>query len=193
MPVGRFTILLGKLAGSVIVAAVGALAYLVGINYYTGSFTFAVQTQPSVDLASVGLAPTLPSYLVLGASLFVTLLSALAIAIAVSSFAEDVRSAQSIVGYFYIILFVPMIFTMYTDIGMLPFALRLVLLAIPYTHPMLAARASFTGDYTTAVLGIVYVTAFTLAILYIAARIFTTEKILTMRLRLRRRKQKREE
>jgi len=54
-------------------------------------------------------------------------------------------------------------------------------------------RASFTGDYTTAVLGIAYVTAFTLVVLYIAARIFTTEKILTMRLRLRRRKLKGEE
>jgi len=97
------------------------------------------------------------------------------------------------VGYFYVVLFVPMIFLMYTDVSMLPLALRLVLLAIPYTHPMLAARASFTGDYTTAILGIVYVTAFTVVVLYIAAKIFTTEKILTMRLRLRRRKVKREE
>jgi len=193
VPVGRFTILLGKLAGSVVVAAVGALAYVGGFNYYMGSYTVAFQTQPDVDLASVGLAPTLPAYLVLGASLFITLVSALALAIAISSFAEDVRSAQTIVGYFYFILFIPMIFTMYTDINMLPLTLRLVLLAIPYTHPMLAARASFTGDYTTAVLGIVYVTVFTLVTLYIAARIFTTEKILTMRLRLRKQKPKKEE
>jgi len=193
MPVGRFTILLGKLAGSVIVAAVGALAYVVGFDYYMGSYTVAFQTQPSIDLASIGLAPTLIGYLVLGASLFITLVSALALAIAVSSFAEDVRSAQTIVGYFYFIMFVPMIFIMYSDVSILPLALRLVLLAIPYTHPMLAARASFTGDYTTAILGIVYVTAFTLGVLYIAAKIFTTEKILTMRLRLRRQKLKREE
>lgn len=193
MPVGRFTILLGKLAGSVIVAGVGAIAYVAGVNYYMGSLTAAFPTQPEVDLATIGLAPTLPAYLVLGASLFVALLSALALAIAVSSFSEDVRSAQTIVGYFYFIMFVPMIFVMYSDISMLPLALRIVLLAIPFTHPMLAARASFTGDYTTAVLGIVYVTVFTLAVLYIAAKIFTTEKILTMRLRLRRKKPKREE
>jgi len=193
MPVGRFTILLGKLAGSVIVAAVGALAYVVGFDYYMGSYTVAFQTQPSVDLASIGLAPTLIGYLVLGASLFITLVSALALAIAVSSFAEDVRSAQTIVGYFYFIMFVPMIFIMYSDVSILPLALRLVLLAIPFTHPMLAARASVTGDYTTAILGIVYVTAFTLGVLYIAAKIFTTEKILTMRLRLKRKKPKREE
>jgi ABC-2 type transport system permease protein len=193
LPVGRFTILLGKLAGSVVVAAVGAIAYVIGVNYYTSSFTFALPTQPGVDLATIGLAPTLASYLVLGTSLFVSLLSALALAIAVSSFAEDVRSAQTIVGYFYFIMFIPMIFTMYGDINLLPLPLRIVLLAIPYTYPMLAAKTSITGDYTTAILGIVYVTVFTLAVLYIAARIFTTERILTMRLRLRRQKLRSEE
>jgi len=193
VPVGRFTILLGKLSGSTIAAAVGALTMVIGLNYYMSSITFAVPTQPGVDLASIGLAPTLTAYLVLGTSLFVTLLSALALAIAVSSFAEDVRSAQAIVGYFYFIIFIPMIFLMYTDISLIPLPIRLVLLAVPYTHPMLAARAGFTGDYTTAVLGIIYVTAFTLVILYIAAKIFTTEKILTMRLHLRRQKPKREE
>jgi ABC-2 type transport system permease protein len=121
------------------------------------------------------------------------LLSALALAIAVSSFSEDVRSAQAVVGYFYFITFIPMIFLMYTDISMLPLPMRLVLLAIPYTHPMLAAKASFTGDYTTAILGIIYVTAFTLVVLYIAARIFTTEKILTIKLRFGRKKPKIEE
>ena len=193
MPVSRFTILLGKLSGSVVVAAVGALAYVVGLNYYMGSITFTSASQPSVDLASVGLAPTLPAYIVLGASLFASLVSALALAIAVSSFAEDVRSAQEIVSYFYFIMFIPMIFMMYTDISVLPLTLRIILLAIPYTHPMLAARASFTGDYTTAILGIAYVTIFTLVVLYIAAKIFTTEKILTMKLRLRRQKPKKEE
>jgi len=192
MPVGRFTILLGKLSGSTIAAAVGALAMVIGLNYYMSSITFAVPAEAGVDLNSIGLAPTLTAYLVLAASLFVTLLSALALAIAVSSFAEDVRSAQAIVGYFYFIIFIPMMFLMYTDISLMPLPIRLVLLAIPYTHPMLAARAGFTGDYTTAVLGIAYVTAFTLTILYIAARVFTTEKILTARIRFRRPK-KREE
>lgn len=192
MPVGRFTILLGKLSGSIIAAAVGALAMVIGLNYYMSSLTFAVPTA-NVDLASIGLTPTLVGYLVLGASLFVSLLSALALAIAISSFSEDVRSAQAVVGYFYFIIFIPMIFLMYTDISVLPLPLRLVLLAIPYTHPMLAAKASFTGDYTTAILGIVYVTVFTLVVLYIAAKIFTTEKILTMKLRLGRKKLKREE
>jgi len=97
------------------------------------------------------------------------------------------------VGYIYFVLFIPMIVLMYSDINALPLSLRLVLLAIPYTHPMLAARAAFTEDYTMAVIGVIYVAVFTVVVLYIAAKIFTTEKILTMRLRLRRARAKKEE
>lgn len=186
MPINRMTILSGKLAGSVIVALVGALAYLVGFSYYTGSFTALIPEASGMDLAALGLAPSLLSYIIMGTSLFVSLISALALAISISVLAEDVRSAQAIVGPLNVIIMLPMIFTMYTDINALPFALRIVLLAIPYTHPMLASRAALTGDYLTALLGIVYVAAFTVVVLYIAARIFGTEKILTAKLRLKK-------
>jgi len=186
LPVNRFTILVGKLTGSIIVAVVGAVAYIVGFSYYMGSFAGFMPAETGVDLTAIGLAPTPISYLLLGASLFMALLSALALAISISVFAEDVRGAQALVGPLSILLIFPMIFTMFTDIYALPFPLMIVLLAIPFTHPMLAARAAFTGDYLTAVIGIVYVSIFTVAVLYIAARLFGTEKILTARLKFRR-------
>jgi len=186
LPVNRFTILVGKLTGSIIVAVVGAVAYIVGFSYYMGSFMGVMPSENGVDLAAIGLAPTPISYLLLGASLFMALLSALALAISISIFAEDVRGAQALVGPLSILLIFPMIFTMFTDIYALPFPLMIVLLAIPFTHPMLAARAAFTGDYLTAIIGIVYVTIFTVAVLYIAARLFGTEKILTARLKFRK-------
>jgi ABC-2 type transport system permease protein len=186
LPVNRFTVLVGKLTGSIIVAVVGAIAYIVGFSYYMGSSMGFVPAETSVDLAAIGLAPTLISYLLLGISLFMALVSALALAISISIFAEDVRGAQALVGPLSILLFLPMLFTMFTDIYALPFPLMILLFAIPFTHPMLAARATFTGDYITAVIGIVYVTIFTIVVLYIAARLFGTEKILTARLKFRR-------
>jgi len=188
LPISRFTLLMGKLTGSVIVAVLGAVATIVGILYYMGSFAFGASTQMMVDLSAIGLAPGLFGYAVLGLSLFVSLLSALALAVVVSVFAEDVRGAQALLSFAYLPLFIPMLVLMFTDINALPPTLRIVLLAIPFTHPMLAARAMTTGDYFTAIWGIGYVAMFTLAILYVAARIFATEKILTMQLRLRRRK-----
>jgi len=186
LPVNRFTVLIGKLTGSIIVAVVGAVAYILGSIYYMGSYSGIMPAETNVDLAAIGLAPTPISYLLLGASLFMALLSALALAILISIFAEDVRGAQALVGPLSMLLIFPMIFTMFTDIYALPFPLIIVLLAIPFTHPMLAARAAFTGDYLTAIVGIVYVSIFTLVVLYMAARLFSTEKILTARLKFRR-------
>jgi ABC-2 type transport system permease protein len=188
LPLNRFTLLIGKLAGSTIIAAIGAVATIAGVIYYIGSFTFAGPAQPSVDLSAIGLTPTPLGYLILGISVFVSLLCALAVAVVVSVFAEDVRGAQSLLGFVYTPLVLPIFVLMFADINTLPFALRIFILALPFTHPVLASQAMMTGDYLTPVLGIVYVAAFTLVILYVASRIFATEKILTMRLSLRRRK-----
>jgi ABC-2 type transport system permease protein len=192
LPLNRFTLLIGKLAGSTLVAAIGAVATIFGVIYYMGSFAFGISTQESVDLAAIGLAPSLLSYVILGVSVFVALLSALALAVVISVFAEDVRGAQSLLGFVYMPLLIPMFALMFADLNTLPFGFQILLLALPFTHPMLAARATITGDYLTPVLGIGYVALFTLVILYIAARLFATEKILTAKIRLGRKKAKEE-
>jgi ABC-2 type transport system permease protein len=186
LPINRFMILAGKLTGSIIVAVVGAIAYLIGFSYYMNSFTGIIPTEAGVDLAAIGLAPTLLSYSLLGISLFMALLSALALAISLSVFAEDVRGAQALVGPLSILLVFPMIFTMFTDIYALPFPLSIILLAIPFTHPMLASNVAFTGNYLVAIGGIVYMAIFTVLVLYVAARLFGTEKILTAKLKFKR-------
>ena len=185
MPINRTIILAGKLTGSIIVAVIGALAYLVGFSYYLSSYTSLIPTN-GVDLATLGLAPTLGSYAILGISLFMALLSALALAISLSVFAEDVRGAQALIGPLSILFIVPMIFTMFTDITTLPFPLSIILLAIPFTHSMLAANVTFTGNYIGAIGGIIYMLIFTITVLYIASKLFGTEKILTAKLKFRR-------
>ncbi|MEM1726771.1 MAG: ABC transporter permease, partial [Candidatus Bathyarchaeia archaeon] len=57
--------------------------------------------------------------------------------------------------------------------------------AIPFSHPIIASKAVLTGDYFTVVIGIIYVSIFTIVIMYIASRLFATEKILTMKLRFK--------
>jgi ABC-2 type transport system permease protein len=57
--------------------------------------------------------------------------------------------------------------------------------AIPYSRPIIASRAVTMGDYWTAAFEIIYVAAFALVIMYVASRLFATEKILTAKLRFR--------
>ena len=137
-------------------------------------------------MAALGLVPSMLGYVLIGISLFVSLLSALALAIILSAFAENVRSAQSLIGFVYPLIFLPSFLLMYMDISMLPLSLRILILAIPYSHPVLASKAVIMGNLSTAVLSIIYVSAFTVVILYAAAKLFATEKILTVKLRMKK-------
>jgi len=185
LPMDRLAILMGKLSSSILVAAAGALAYMIGYNYMLGSVYTAIPTGANVDLASLGLVPSTFGYVLLGISLFVALLSALALAVIMSAFAEDVRSAQSLVGYIYPFIFIPSFALMYLDVNALPLAIKILLYAIPYSHPIIASKAVIMGDYSTAIFGIVYVSAFTIIVLYAASRLFATEKILTAKLKFK--------
>jgi len=186
VPVDRFAILMGKLTSTIVVAGVAAVAVMVGYNYMLSSVTSGIQTGVSLNLEQLGLVPSTFGYVLLGVSLFVTLLSALALAVIVSAFAEDVRGAQALVGYIYPLIFIPAIVLLYLDVKTLPPIVQAVVYAIPYSHPIIAAKAVVLGDYAITVYGIIYVAAFTVAIMYIASRLFATEKILTAKLRFKR-------
>jgi ABC-2 type transport system permease protein len=187
VPVDRFAILMGKLSSTIIVAGVAAVTVMIGYNYMLGSITLGVPSAVSIDLVRLGLVPSPFGYLLLGMSLFVTLLSGLALAVIMSAFAEDVRGATALVGYIYPLIFIPAMALMYLDINTLPTALKAVFFAIPYSQPIIASKAVIMGDYTTTVFGIIYVAAFTLVVMYIASRLFATEKILTAKLKFKRR------
>jgi len=192
LPVGRLTILGGKLTGSIVIAIAGSISYIIGFSYYTNSaFSFAPQ-MTSVDLTGAGIGIQPIGYVLLGIVMFVTLVSALALAISLAVFTDSVRSAQSLTGILIVPLIIPAMILMFSDIDMLPPAVQWVLLAIPYTHTMLATKAALLGNYWIVVRSIAYISVFTLVVLWVAARIFSTERIITSRFTnfsLRKRKQ----
>jgi len=181
LPVGRLTILSGKLAGSVVIAVAGSISYMIGFGYYTSSaFSFAPQLT-SIDLTGVGIGIQPIGYALLGIVMFVTLVSALALAISLAVFTDSVRSAQSLTGVLIVPLIIPAMILMFSDIEMLPPAIQWIMLAIPYTHTMLATKAAFMGNYGIMMRSILYISAFTVLVLWIAAKIFSTERIITAR------------
>ena len=173
VPVDRFAILMGKVSSTIIVAGVASITVLVGYTYMLGSISFGVMGSlgPGVDLAALGLVP---------------------LAVVMSAFSENVRGAQALVGYIYPLIFLPSMALIYLDIKSLPLAVQAVFYAIPYSHPIIASQAVVTGDYLIVVLGIIYVAAFTIGIMYVASRLFATEKILTAKLKFGKGKVKKE-
>jgi len=193
LPVGRLSILTGKLAGSVLAAVAGAVASIIGVNYYVGSAfgSLAANVPQGVDMQALGLAPSTEAYVLLGLTIFVTIVSSLALAICIAVFAENVRSAQTLVGYLNLPIIAPAIILMFADIEILPPAVQIVLYAIPFTHSIVAAKAAFLGNYSTVFVSIAYISIFTVAVLYVAARIFTSEKVVTARISMKRLKLRR--
>jgi ABC-2 type transport system permease protein len=177
---------MGKVSSTIIVAGVAAVTVLIGYTYMLGSISAGITSNlgnQSVDLAALGLMPSATGYALLGTSLFFTLLSALALAVVMSAFSENVRGAQALVGYIYPLIFIPAIALLYLDFNTLPSVLRAVFFVIPYSHPIIASKAVVAGDYITVIFGIIYVAVFTVGIMYIASRLFATEKILTAKIK----------
>jgi len=184
LPVSRLTVLAGKLSGSIVIAVAGSVSYLIGFGYYMNSaFAFVPEaTTMSIDEVSVGITPF--GMLLVGVVIFVTLVSALAMALSIAVFADNVRSAQSFTGILITPIMIPAIILMFSDIDMLPQAVQWILLVIPYTHSIIATKAAFLGDYFVVIRSIVFISVWTFVVLYVAAKIFSTERIITARFSL---------
>ncbi|MBN2336109.1 ABC transporter permease [Candidatus Bathyarchaeota archaeon] len=184
LPVSRLTVLAGKLSGSIVIAIAGSVSYLIGFGYYMNSaFSFVPEaTSMSIDEVSMGITPF--GMLLIGVVIFVTLVSALAMALSVAVFADNVRSAQSFTGVLITPIMIPAIILMFSDIDMLPQTVQWVLLVIPYTHSIIATKSAFLGDYFAVIRSIAFISVWTVAVLYVAAKIFSTERIITARFSL---------
>ena len=181
LPVIRMTILGGKLSGSIVIAIAGSISYLIGFGYYMNSAFSFVPAATSMNLSDINLGITPFGFLLVGIVIFVTLVSALAMALSVAVFADNVRSAQSFTGVLVTPIMIPALVLMFSDLEMLPPALQYGLLLIPYTHSIIATKAAFLGNYFVVLRSIFFISIWTVAVLYIAAKIFSTERIITAR------------
>lgn len=185
LPTRREYILLGKLGGVFVVSLVGTLAVLIGFSSYAGNITASL---PTADPAATGLAPETLGYALLVATLLLSFVSALSLAVLVASYAKDIYGAQSLMSIVYLPVFLPAILMSFTPVEILPPAFQGVIYGIPFSYPSLAGKALYTHEYGAIYLGASYQVAFMVVVLVLAARMFSSEKVLTARISLRRRK-----
>ena len=182
-PVSRSSILLGKITGVVAVSAIAIVAYAFGFGYYMNSMS-SISDSAGVNLADLGLIPTTTGMILLMVTLFLSLVAALSMAVLVASFTEDVRSAQALMGVIYAPIFLPAIILMLVDVSQLSSALQTLIYVIPFSYPVLAAKALYTGQFTMIYIGIIYQIIFTAVTIYAASWLFSSEKIFTVKFSL---------
>lgn len=193
-PISRTALVTAKMFAAGLVSLLAAGAYLLGMQQYmsgieTGFAGGAQAAEGSQEvMRQLGLILGPADYLMLGLSLFAGILLALAIAIILGAFAENVKAVGALITPLMVLLMVPYMLTLFIDLETAAPAMRWGLLAVPFTHPFTAAQHLFFGDYTAVWIGIGYQMVWFVGFALIAARIFSSDRILTMKLDLRRKR-----
>jgi ABC-2 type transport system permease protein len=195
VPINRVSIILGKMLGAAVVAVIISTLFTGATSYYMTSFGSDEAAREAVAgkfdtsiLARLDLAMTAQSFAFVGIALFLAVLCALSLATLLAVFADDAKSAQMTVTPLMMLVMIPYFFGMLFDVETASLPVKIVMFAIPFSYPFLTPKAVLFGNYGLVFAGYGYMAAFAAACIAIAARIFTTDRILTAKLRFRRRK-----
>ena len=180
MPVRRSHVVIGKMVGSALVGMIMAAIYMIGFSRYMSSFQIS-----DINLADFGLTLGMQDYLLVGVSLFTALLAGLSLCIVLGTFAKDYRSAQTLIFPITALAMISVFITMFKDFDTIPAVLRILVFAIPFSHPMMAMRALVMDNYSLVIGGIAYTAVFTVIMVAVAVRIFNSDRLLTGRVQKR--------
>lgn len=175
MPVSRTSIVFGKLIGAALVGLLMAVIYMFGMSYYFDS----LMGSTSIDLAEFGLTLGILDYVLVGLSLFASLVFALALCMILGIFTKNYKAAQTMTMPVTFLAMIPMFVTMFTDVDTLPMMVKAVVLAIPFSHPMIAMRSLMFDDYALVFGGIAYTSAVALLAMFVAVTLFKKDILLT--------------
>jgi ABC-2 type transport system permease protein len=185
VPIPRTSIVSTKMLAAGIVGLISAAIYMVGMRSYMGGMMGDMRAAAGMGtvVKQLGLTLTTNGYFLLGVSLFFAILCGLAMATILGVLAEDFRSAQSLMLPLMLLILIPYLLSFFADVNTMPLPVRLLIMAIPFSHPFMATPNIMLGRQSLVLYGILY-EAFVFGVLVlIAARIFSTDRVLTMKLK----------
>jgi len=193
VPIKRTSIITAKMLAAGLVGLISAGVYMFGFKGFVGGIgeeaaQAGAQAGGAALMQQLGLTFSTGGYAVLGLSIFLAILVALAVAIILGVLAEDLRSAQSMVMPLMFMVMIPYFISLFADLNTMSLPLKIFILAIPFTHPFLVSQNLYLGNYGMIAGGLGYMLVVFVVLVVYAARIFSTDKILTMKLRFGKKK-----
>lgn len=187
VPVRRTSIITAKMLAAGVVGLLSAVIYMFGFQGFMGGLGAAelrAATSQSGDvMRQLGLYFDASGYAILGVSLFLAILVALALAMILGVLAEDFRSAQNMIMPLMFMVMIPYFISLFADINTVSLPVKILILAIPFSHPFLVSQNLYLGNYGLIAGGLVYMAVVFAVLVVFAARVFSSDKILTMKLR----------
>ena len=135
-------------------------------------------------LKQLGLQLGAADYLLIGIQLFVTIMICLALSIILGALVNDSKSAQTMLLPIVMMVMIPWMITMFTDVSSLPTVAKYVIYAIPFTHTFTAMPNLMFGNNTEFWLGLGYQIIVFAVVMFFALKLFKSDKILTISLNL---------
>lgn len=182
-PIARSTILASKLLGSTVVALLGTASLMTGLIFYFSRVTAFAGMSISFSLSPLSLV-------LLAVVLFFALVTTLGLGVLAGVLAGDVRGSQQLASLIQVpLILLPLLLFLSGGIQSLQQPLATIILIIPFTHLMLATQAILESSYLNILLHIGVMVVWTVAVIGLAAFMFRGERLLTLRVRLGRRRQ----
>jgi len=193
LPISRRIIVTSKMLSAGLVSLLMASVYMLAFKNMNGGVSGAMSGitsgADSVEIAqSLGLKISTIGYIELGSLLFLAILLALSIAMILGAFAEDAKSAQGVVAPLMILVMIPYFITLFMDINSLSAPIRYIIYAIPFSHIFLAMPNILLGNHSAIIAGGAYMLILFIVFVLIAAKIFSSDLILTMKLNFSKKK-----
>ncbi|MCX6808163.1 MAG: ABC transporter permease [Candidatus Berkelbacteria bacterium] len=184
VPISRKAIVIAKMMAAGFVALLASLINLVGFRAYMGGFSSGeVKAEGlSTVVNQLGLTWTPTNYILLGISLFVGILVALSIALILGAFAGDIKGVAGLLTPLSALITLPYFLTTFININTATPVLKYITLTIPFSHIFMTAPNLFLHNLSAVWFGILYQFIWFVVFVAIAVRIFSTEKILVMKL-----------
>ncbi len=207
-PVSRMTVLTAKMVAAIISALLNAVFMIVGFGVYMvsimgGAMSGATNGEANIsDLAGMTSVPDAGALtdvlstadaisqlgfslsgvdiLLFGLQLFLTLAIGLSISLILGATATDVKSVQTLVMPIMIAVMIPFFVTMFMDFGEMPVAAKVIMFLIPFTHSYIALTNLMSGDMIMYWGGLAYQIVFFAVCMFLAVRMFTSDKLFTM-------------
>lgn len=196
-PVSRMTVLMAKMTAAVISALMNAVVMMIGFVCYmsgmmgnlTNEITDSVNSAAAMGdttvsvaqaMSELGLVLSPVSYILFGLQLFFTVAIGLAISLILGAMATDVKSVQTLTMPIMIAVMIPFFITMFLDYSEMSAGFKAVMFIIPFTHSYTALTNLMNGDMIMFWAGLAYQAVFFVVCMFLAVRMFTTDKLFTM-------------
>ena len=193
-PVSRMSVISAKMLAAAIVALINACVMMIGFTFFvkdgitnidqevTDAAKQMLSTGDAFQQLGLNLSPI--DYLLIGLQFFFTIMICLSISIVLGSLANDAKASQTVILPIMLLVMVPYVISILTDINSLPMAVRTVVYAIPFTHTFMAMGNLMFGNTAIYAFGLIYQIIVFAVCMYFALRLFKSDKILTMSLNI---------